>query len=94
MGEIKEDCDEILTDSNQSSLRTVLVTFRIEKPSAKLIKRVRFNSLVEVKFIPRRRKREKKKYEIDLKEDKGEKTSNEEIIIKGTKKAMRVLRIQ
>ena len=84
MGEIKEDCDEILTDSNQSSLRTVLVTFRIEKPSAKLIKRVRFNSLVEVKFIPRRRKREKKKYEIDLKEDKGEKTSNEEIIIKGT----------
>ena len=82
MGEIKEDCDEILTDSNQSSLRTVLVTFRIEKPSAKLIKRVRFNSLVEVKFIPRRRKREKRKYEIDLKE--GEKTSNEDIVIKGT----------
>ena len=82
MGEIKEDCDEILTDSNQSSLRTVLVTFRIEKPSAKHIKRVRFNSLVEVKFIPRRRKREKRKYEIDLKE--GEKTSNEDIVIKGT----------
>ena len=84
MGETKEDCDEILTDSNQSSLRTVLVTFRIEKPSAKHIKRVRFNSLVEVKFIPRRRKREKRKYEIDLKEDKGEKTSNEDIVIKGT----------
>ena len=82
MGEIKEDCDEILTDSNQSSLRTVLVTFRIEKPSAKHIKRVRFNSLVEVKFIPRRRKREKRKYEIDLKE--GEKTSNEDIVIKST----------
>ena len=82
MGEIKEDCDEILTESNQSSLRTVLVTFRIEKPSAKHIKRVRFNSLVEVKFIPRRRKREKKKHEIDLKE--GEKTSNEDIVIKGT----------
>ena len=82
MGEIKEDCDEILTDSNQSSLRTVLVTFRIEKPSAKHIKRVRFNSLVEVKFIPRCRKREKRKYEIDLKE--GEKTSNEDIVIKGT----------
>ena len=82
MGEIKEDCDETLTDSNQSSLRTVLVTFRIEKPSAKHIKRVRFNSLVEVKFIPRRRKREKRKYDIDLKE--GEKTSNEDIVIKGT----------
>ena len=82
MGEIKDDCDKILTDSNQSSLRTVLVTFRIEKPSAKHIKRVRFNSLVEVKFIPRRRKREKRKYEIDLKE--GEKTSNEDIVIKGT----------
>ena len=85
MGEIKEDCDEILTDSNQSSLRTVLVTFRFEKPSAKHIKRVRFNSLVEVKFIPRRRKREKRKYEIDLKE--GEKTSNEDIVIKGTNKS-------
>ena len=85
MGEIKEDCDEILTESNQSSLRTVLVTFRIEKPSAKHIKRVRFNSLVEVKFIPRRRKREKKKHEIDLKE--GEKTSNEDIVIKGTNRS-------
>ena len=82
MGEIKEDCDEILTDSNRSSLRTVLVTFRIEKPSAKDIKRVRFNSLVEVKFIPRRRKREKRKYDIDLKE--GQKTGNEDIVIKGT----------
>lgn len=85
MGEIKEDCDESLTDSNQSSLRTVLVTFRIEKPSTKHIKRVRFNSLVEVKFIPRRRKREKRKYEIDLKE--GEKTSNQDIVIKGTNKS-------
>ena len=84
MGEIKEDCDEISTDSNQSSLRTVLVTFRIEKPSAKHVKRVRFNSLVEVKFIPRRRKREKRKYEMDLKEEQGEKTSNEDIVIKGT----------
>ena len=82
MGEIKEDCDEILPDSNQSSLRTVLVTFRIEKPSAKHTKRVRFNSLVEVKFIPRRRRREKRKYEIDLKE--GEKTSNRDIVIEGT----------
>ena len=82
MGEVKEDCDEILTGSNRSSLRTVLVTIRIEKPSAKDIKRVRFNSLVEVKFIPRRRKREKRKHEIDLKE--GQKTGNEDIVIKGT----------
>lgn len=50
-----------LTDSSQSTLQTVLVTFRIDKPSVKHIKRVRFNSLVEVKFIPRRKKEKKRK---------------------------------
>lgn len=54
-----------LTDSSQSSLQTVLVTFRIDKPSAKHIKRVRFNSLVEVKFIPRRKKEKKRKNRLE-----------------------------
>ena len=60
-----------LTDSSQSSLQTVLVTFHIDKPSAKHIKRVRFNSLVEVKFIPRRKK-EKKRQNGFQAEDKEE----------------------
>ena len=57
-----------LTDSSQSSLQTVLVTFRVDKPSVQQIKRVRFNSLVEVKFIPRRRKDKKRKNKLEAQE--------------------------
>ena len=60
-----------LTDSSQSTLQTVLVTFRIDKPSVKHIKRVRFNSLVEVKFIPRRKKEKKRKNKLEA-EDREE----------------------
>ncbi|KAL9971172.1 hypothetical protein ACROYT_G023663 [Oculina patagonica] len=78
MADLKEDeydlchSNDNSTDSSQSSLQTVLVTFRIDKPSAKHIKRVRFNSLVEVKFIPRRKKEKKRKsrLEDEDKEDK------------------------
>lgn len=63
--------NDSLTDSSQSSLQTVLVTFRIDKPSAKHIKRVRFNSFVEVKFIPRRRKEKKRQNRLEV-EDKEE----------------------
>ena len=74
MSDLKEkECEEHLTDGSQSSLRTVLITLRIEKSSAKHIKRVRFNSLVEVRFIPRRRKKERRKNKIDVEEDKEEK---------------------
>ena len=74
MSDLKEkECEEHLTDGSQSFLRTVLITLRIEKPSAKHIKRVRFNSLVEVKFIPRRRKKERGKNKIDVEEDREEK---------------------
>ena len=71
----EEDCEGnlSLTGSSHSCLRTVLVTVRIDKPSAKHIKRVRFNSLVEVKFIPRRRKKDKKLNKIDDEEGKEEK---------------------
>ena len=65
MSDLKEDREEDLTDSSQSSLQTVLVTFRLDKPSDKQIKRVRFNSLVHVKFIPRRRKKIKTRNKID-----------------------------
>lgn len=58
-----------MIDGSQSSLQTVLVTVSIEKPAAKNIKRVRFNSLVEVKFIPKC-KSEKKKKEKSQKEGK------------------------
>ena len=62
-GEEYDSCNsnDNLTDSSQSSLQTVLVTVSIEKPAAKNFKRVRFNSLVEVKFIPRRKKEKKRK---------------------------------
>lgn len=70
MSDLKEDRKEDLTDSTQSSLQTVLVTFRLDKPSDKQIKRVRFNSLVHVKFIPRRRKKIKTRNKIDVKEGK------------------------
>lgn len=63
--------NDSLTDSSQSSLKTVLVTFRIDKPSAKHIKRVRFNNFVEVKFIPRRRKEKKRQNRLEV-EDKEE----------------------
>lgn len=71
-----------LTDSSQSSLQTILVTFRIEKPSdIKHIKRVRFNSLVEVKLIPRRKKEKKRKNKLETEdenvEDATEKTNDE-----------------
>ncbi|XP_022806237.1 uncharacterized protein LOC111343342 [Stylophora pistillata] len=77
MSELKEEeidpchSDAKLTDSNQSSLRTVLVrSVRIEKPAAKKSKRVRFNSLVEVKFIPKCKseKKKKRKSQVDYKE--------------------------
>ena len=84
MSNLKEDFDENLTDSIQSSLRTVLVTLRIEKSSAKHIKRVRFNSLAGVKFIPRRSKKEKRKNIIDAEECKGEKINVEDIVEKCT----------
>lgn len=70
MSDLKEDRGEDLTDNSQSSLQTVLVTFRLDKPSDKQIKRVRFNSLVQVKCIPRRRKKIKTRNKIDVKEGK------------------------
>ena len=73
MSDLKEDREEDLTDSSQSSLQTVLVTFRLDKPSDKQIKRVRFNSLVQIKYIPRRRKKIKTRNKIDVKEGKEEK---------------------
>ena len=53
-----------MIDGSQSSLQTVLVTVSIEKPAAKNIKRVRFNSLVEVKFIPKCKSEKKEKGKI------------------------------